>query len=177
MSILFLIIVVPILLGIVGLGGYGTKCSIYNESWDGLSNLRLALEGEGYTNITNGMSSLSLLNRVYEPGVLAIMGPATQYSTTDTISLITFLARGGSVIVADDYGTGAEIFEPLFNIMNTWDDIAAISDQAAGIIGVVSHQWNQLIFGYYYIAVHRFQTGLGCRYQEHGCIGVAKKSC
>ena len=85
-------------------------------NWDGLSSLRTALQSEGYTNITNGMSSLSLLNRVYEPGVLVVMGPATPYSMTDTISLITFLARGGSLLVADDYGTGAEIFEPLFDI-------------------------------------------------------------
>ncbi|MHA1199146.1 MAG: hypothetical protein ACTSQF_07335, partial [Candidatus Heimdallarchaeaceae archaeon] len=62
MSILFLIIVVPILLGIVGLGGAGMKFSIYNKNWDGLSSLRVALQSEGYTNITNGMSSLSLLN-------------------------------------------------------------------------------------------------------------------
>ena len=129
MTILFLIIVVPILLGIVGLGRAGMKFSIYNENWDGLSSLRVALQSEGYTNITNGMSSLSILNRVYEPGVLAIMGPATQYSTTDTISLITFLARGGSLVVADDYGTGAEIFEPLFNILNTWEEVSA----AAGL--------------------------------------------
>ncbi len=127
MSILFLIIVVPILLGVVGLGGAGMKFSIYNENWDGLSSLRVSLQSEGYTNITNGMSSLSILNRVYEPGVLAIMGPATQYSTTDTISLITFLARGGSLVVADDYGTGAEIFEPLFNILNTWEEVAEVA--------------------------------------------------
>ena len=107
------------------------KFSIYNDNWDGLSSLRVALQNEGYTNITNGMSSLSLLNRVYEPGVLAIMGPATQYSTTDTISLITFLARGGSLLVADDYGTGAEIFEPLFNLLNTWEEVSALAGMAS----------------------------------------------
>ncbi|MCK5140946.1 MAG: hypothetical protein KAQ70_02025, partial [Candidatus Heimdallarchaeota archaeon] len=41
MFILFMIIVVPILLGVVGLAGYGTKFSIYNEGWDGLSSLRV----------------------------------------------------------------------------------------------------------------------------------------
>ncbi|OLS33288.1 MAG: hypothetical protein HeimAB125_00100 [Candidatus Heimdallarchaeota archaeon AB_125] len=119
MSLLFLIVVVPIFLGLVGLGGFGTKFSIYSDSWDGLSSMRQVLENDGFTNITNGMSSLSLLNRVHDPGVFAIIGPATQYSMTDTISLITFLARGGSLLVADDYGTGGEIFEPLFNIINT----------------------------------------------------------
>ena len=133
MSILFLIVVVPILLGLVGLGGYGTKFSIYSESWDGLSSTKQVLENDGFTNITNGMSSLSLLNRIYDPGVFAIIGPATQYSTTDTISLITFLARGGSLLVADDFGTGAEIFEPLFNIINTWDQIAAMQQSIPSI--------------------------------------------
>ena len=91
MSILFLIIVVPILLGIVGLGRAGLKFSIYSDSWDGLSSLNEALQSEGYTNVTNGMSSLSILNRIYDPGVLVIMGPATQYSTTDTTVSYTHL--------------------------------------------------------------------------------------
>jgi hypothetical protein len=119
--------VVPIFLGIVGLGAYGTKFSIYNDSWDGLSSLRINLENAGYTNITNGMSSLAVLNRVYDPAVLAIIGPSASYGTIDTISLVTFLARGGSLLVADDYGSGAQIFEPLFNILNTWDEVSAIS--------------------------------------------------
>ncbi|MHA1667658.1 MAG: DUF4350 domain-containing protein [Candidatus Heimdallarchaeaceae archaeon] len=126
MTILFMIIVIPIFLGIVGLGGYGTKFSIYNESWDGLSELRIALENAGY-NVTNGMSSLSVLNRIYDPSVLVIVGPASNYDTIDTISLVTFLARGGSLVVADDFGTGAQIFEPFFNILTTWDELAAVA--------------------------------------------------
>ena len=122
-----MIIVVPIFLGIVGLGGYGTKFSIYNESWDGLSSLRLALESDGYTNITNGMSSLAVLNRMTEPAVVTIIGPAASYGQIDTISLATFLARGGSLIVADDFGSGAQIFKPLFDILNTWDEVSQLS--------------------------------------------------
>lgn len=122
-----MIIVVPIFLGIVGLGGYGTKFSIYSESWDGLSSLRLALESEGYTNITNGMSSLAVLNRMTEPAVVTIIGPAASYGQIDTISVATFLARGGSLIVADDYGSGAQIFQPLFDILNTWDEVSQLS--------------------------------------------------
>ena len=127
MFILFMIIVVPIFLGIVGLGGYGTKFSIYSDSWDGLSSLRLGLEAEGYTNITNGMSSLAVLNRMTEPAVVTIIGPAASYSQIDTISVATFLARGGSLIVADDYGSGAQIFQPLFDILNTWDEVSQLS--------------------------------------------------
>jgi hypothetical protein len=127
MFILFMIIVVPILLGIVGIGGSGTKFSIYNENWDGLSSLRLALESDGYTNITNGMSSLAVLNRMIEPAVVTVIGPAARYGQIDTISLATFLARGGSLIVADDYGSGAQIFQPLFDILNTWDEVSQLS--------------------------------------------------
>ena len=120
---------IPIFLGIVGVGAAGTKFSIYSKDnqWDGLSSLRKALEVEGYTNITNGMSSLAILNRIYEPAVIAIIGPSASYGTIDTISLVTFLARGGSLLVADDFGSGAQIFEPLFNILNTWDEVSAIS--------------------------------------------------
>lgn len=126
MTILFLLVVIPIFLGIVGIGGFGTKFSIYNENWDGLSELRINLQNAGY-NVTNGMSSLSILNRIYDPAVLAIIGPASNYNTLDTISLVTFLARGGSLVVADDYGTGAQIFEPFFNILTTWDELAAVT--------------------------------------------------
>ena len=127
MFILFIIIVVPILLGLVGLAGYGTKFSIYNEGWDGLTSLRANLESEGY-NITNGMSSLAVLNRITDPGIVAIIGPAANYGTIDTISLVTFLAKGGSLVIADDYGTGAQIFEPFFSLLNSWDDIADLSN-------------------------------------------------
>ncbi|MCK4896479.1 MAG: DUF4350 domain-containing protein, partial [Candidatus Heimdallarchaeota archaeon] len=127
MFILFMIIVVPILLGVVGLAGYGTKFSIYNEGWDGLSSLRVNLENEGY-NITNGMSSLAVLNRYPDPGIVAVIGPAANYDTIDTISLVTFLAKGGSLVIADDYGTGAQIFDPLFSLLNAWDDVAEISN-------------------------------------------------
>ena len=126
MFLLFMIFVIPIFLGMVGLGGYGTKFSIYNESWDGLSNLRVNLENQGY-NVTNGMSSLSVLNRYHDPAIVALIGPASSYSQIDTISLIMFLARGGSLLVADDYGTGMQIFEPFFSILNTWDEIAQVS--------------------------------------------------
>ncbi len=129
MFILFMIIVVPILLGIVGLAGYGTKFSIYNEGWDGLSSLRVNLENEGY-NITNGMSSLAVLNRYPDPGIIAVIGPAANYDTIDTISLVTFLAKGGSLVIADDFGTGAQIFDPFFSLLNAWDEIARLSDGA-----------------------------------------------
>ncbi|MBY9001188.1 MAG: hypothetical protein KGD64_09760, partial [Candidatus Heimdallarchaeota archaeon] len=83
MSILFMIIVVPIFLGIVGIAGSGTKFSIYNERWDGLSSLRVNLENEGY-NISNGMSSLAVLNRYPDPAIVAVIGPAANYGTIDT---------------------------------------------------------------------------------------------
>ncbi|MBY9000971.1 MAG: hypothetical protein KGD64_08665, partial [Candidatus Heimdallarchaeota archaeon] len=47
-----------------------------------------------------------------------------------TISLVTFLVKGGSLVIADDFGTGAQIFDPLFSILNAWDQVAAISNGA-----------------------------------------------
>jgi len=124
--------VVPILLSIVGLGGYGTKFSIYNTSWDGLSELRKALETElndnsqPKYNITNGMSSLNILNRFYEPAVVTIIGPATVYQRDEVMSLIFFLARGGSLIIADDFGTGGQIFDVLFDILRSISEFGTI---------------------------------------------------
>lgn len=150
-----MIIVVPIFLGMVGLGSFGTKFSIYNEGWDGLSSVRLYLEqettayGQKY-EILNGMSSLNILNRFNRSAVVTVIGPATKYSQADTISMIAFLARGGSLIIADDYGTGSEIFEPLFNLLETWDDVASVSGGSitslSELFGNATQEGGDLIF-------------------------------
>ncbi|MHA1400529.1 MAG: hypothetical protein ACTSQE_09280 [Candidatus Heimdallarchaeaceae archaeon] len=124
--ILFLVIIVPIFIGLVGLGGYGIKFSIYNTGWDGLSTVYDTLKAEDRFEITNGMSSLTILNRLNKSGVLVIIGPTTSYNFAETISLITFLVRGGSLIVADDFGSGNEIFEPLWNIIQTYDSLVEL---------------------------------------------------
>lgn len=130
MWLLFIIIVLPIFLGIIGLGGYGAKFSIYNTSWDGLSELRIALELEQGTgggpkyNISNGMSSLTILNRFYEPAVVTIIGPTAPYGQDEVLSLVFFLARGGSLVLADDFGTGGQIFKVLFDFLNSWSELA-----------------------------------------------------
>ena len=142
---LFIIIVLPIFLGIVGLGGYGAKFSIYNTSWDGLSELRIALEleqgpgGGPKYNITNGMSSLTILNRFYEPAVVTIVGPTAPYGRDEVFSLIFFLARGGSLILADDFGTGGQIFKVLFDMLNSWNELAQSSKNLPSL--------NDLFFG------------------------------
>ena len=150
-----MVIVVPIFLGMVGLGSIGTKFSIYNEGWDGLSSVRLFLEQETTAygpkyEILNGMSSLNILNRFNRSAVVTVIGPATKYSQADTISIIAFLARGGSLIIADDYGTGSEIFEPLFNLLETWDDVASVSGgtitSLSELFGNATQEGGDLIF-------------------------------
>lgn len=117
----------------MGLGGSEIKYSIYSESWDGLSRVKAALESEGGNatqkyNISSGMSSLNILNRFYEPAVVTVIAPSVDYTFSEFVSVIAFLARGGSLIVVDDFGTGNQIFDPIFNALENWDNVASASN-------------------------------------------------
>ncbi|MHA1414788.1 MAG: DUF4350 domain-containing protein [Candidatus Heimdallarchaeaceae archaeon] len=126
MTLLFLIVIVPLFIGLVGLGGRSVKFSIYNTGWDGLSTVYNTLQAENKYEISNGMSSLTILNRLNSSGVLVVIGPTTSYNFAETISLVTFLVRGGSLIVADDFGSGNKIFEPLWNVIATYDSLVSL---------------------------------------------------
>ncbi len=116
-------------MGIINIGGGAIKYSIYNTSWDGLSQAREMLEtyqtdsGQRF-NINNSMSSLHVLNRFYEPAIVASIGPIVPYTQDETISLLAFLAKGGSLVIADDFGSGNDILALVFNILEQWSEFA-----------------------------------------------------
>ncbi len=136
--ILSLILLVPIFIGLVGLGNNGVKFSIYNTGWDGLSVVADDLRGGNAYEVNNTMSGLTVLNRLNNTGILVIIGPTTKFDFSETISLFTFLVRGGGLIVADDFGTGNDIFAPIWNIIRSYDSLVQL--------GVVP-SLTELIFG------------------------------
>ena len=131
--LLFIFGVAPILLSVVPNVQYNEAFSIYNTGYDGLSEVRTALEGTGNYNITTTVSNLNALNRFNGSGVLVIVGPTASFDQTEFISLLLFLLRGGSLIIADDFGTGNQILAPLFDAFNGYDSFAKNAQNITGI--------------------------------------------
>lgn len=118
--LLVLFAVAPIILATIPNSESNQTYSIYNNGYDGFSiirgDLEAQLEGSGnkYQPV-NIISNLNVLNRFNGSGALVIAGPAGNFDLTETISVILYLLRGGSVIIADDFGTGNQILDPIFN--------------------------------------------------------------
>ncbi|MCG3253228.1 MAG: hypothetical protein KAX09_05220 [Candidatus Heimdallarchaeota archaeon] len=111
LSIIFIIFCLPIVLSVTRIGQEGTRqFSIYNEYWDGTSTLRENLESEGFEfhPVVSTLNSLTRLDG-NEMGVLAIIGPTIFFDPTETAALAYFIMRGGSVIIADDFGRANDI--------------------------------------------------------------------
>jgi len=84
LSIIFIIFCLPIILSVTRIGQEGTRqFSIYNEYWDGTSDLRENLEGEGFEfhPVVSTLNSLTRLDGD-ELGVLAIIGPTIFFDPT-----------------------------------------------------------------------------------------------
>ncbi len=106
--------------------------SIYNTGYDGLSIVRNDLESitnsrgtAGLYNTTSLISNLNALNRFNGSGALVIVGPAANFDATETFSVLLYLLRGGSLIIADDFGTGNQILEPIFDLFENLDEVCA----------------------------------------------------
>ncbi len=152
-ALVFLFAIAPILLAAIPSAATNETFSIYNTGYDGLSIVRNDLEA--VTNaqgtapkyeVTNLISNLNALNRFNGSGVLVIVGPAADFEVTETMSVLLYLLRGGSMIIADDFGTGNQILEPLFNLFDNLDklcqqslnnsiQIPCLSDILSGEVG------------------------------------------
>ncbi len=132
--LLFIFGVAPILLSAIPNVQYNEEYSIYNTGFNGLSNVREALENEGDRyNITTSVSNLNALNRFKGSGVLVVVGPTATFDQSEFISLLLFLLRGGSLIIADDFGTGNQILAPLFDAFENYDDFAKNAGNITGM--------------------------------------------
>jgi hypothetical protein len=132
--LLVLFAVAPVLLAALPNAESNQTFSVYNEGWDGLSVVKNQIEGilDGSNQkyeVTNIISNLNVLNRFNGSGVLFIIGPAARFDVTETISLILYILKGGSVVIADDYGSGNEILDPIFSAFENIDKFAESSEE------------------------------------------------
>ncbi len=137
-TIVVVLALAPIGLSLLPFGtAYGTF-SIYNTDYDGLSVFRNELISQ--TSITGGLqydietlstiSSLNALNRFNGSGVLFIIGPSSRFDTSETMSIIFYMLRGGSVVVVDDYGSGNDVLDPIFDALDNLDStLEKLNDQ------------------------------------------------
>lgn len=106
----------PLLAGVSGIGLGTSPYSSYNKGKDGLSELKEYLEEEGYESETL-LSSLKTLSRINKTGVLIIAGPTTSFGFQEVLTLLLdFVFKGGSVLLADDFGKANTLLETLWDL-------------------------------------------------------------
>ncbi|MHA1918036.1 MAG: DUF4350 domain-containing protein [Candidatus Ranarchaeia archaeon] len=111
--LVFSIAWLPLLLPLIGTTNAQTiDFSTYNQNWNGCSDLRESVDNMGYTT-KSLVSSISTTNKQVDPGVLVIIGPSIGYSLFDITALIGYVLAGGSVLIADDFGSANQLFDPL----------------------------------------------------------------
>jgi hypothetical protein len=88
---------------------YPQDFGIYNEDWNGLSGFREQTEAQGYETYSI-QSSMSVITRYEGDAVLVIMGPVRDFSVDAVLVVFDHLMAGGSILIADDFGTANNSF-------------------------------------------------------------------
>ncbi len=88
---------------------YEHDFSIYNTEWNGMSQFRTQIEGNGYTPLAI-QASMSVVTRYNGSAVLMIIGPVRDFTVDATLTIFQHLMAGGSIVIADDFGTANRSF-------------------------------------------------------------------
>jgi hypothetical protein len=133
-ALMFILGVMPILMALSPFGVSYGRFSPYNSDYDGLSVVYNELSNSFHTSgayagapkyaINTSISSMNILNRLNTSGVTLIMGPASEFDFSETLSMLFYLFGGGSLIIVDDFGTGNDILDPIFDMMENWDKLS-----------------------------------------------------
>jgi hypothetical protein len=136
--VLFFAFCLPIILSITRIESEETRqFSIYNTGWDGTSLLREDLENSGF-EVTPIVSTLNTLTRTNEMGVLVINGPSIFFDPSEVIALSYFIMRGGSVLLADDFGSANNILSMINTFITPF--LGEINTQGFPIRGIKINQ-------------------------------------
>ncbi len=141
--VVFIIFCLPIILSVTRIGQEGSRqFSIYNEGWDGTSTLRTQLESEGF-EFQPIVSTLNTLTRLETVGTVAIIGPTRFFDPTETAALAYFILRGGSVLIADDFGRANDILGIVNMVLGTFVDsinLSAVGFSSSPLAGIKINQ-------------------------------------
>ncbi|MGY5876516.1 MAG: DUF4350 domain-containing protein [Candidatus Thorarchaeota archaeon] len=97
---------------------YNYDFSIYNTNWNGTSNFRIDIEEAGY-EVTAIETSMSIVYRYNGSAILTIMGPVRDFTFDAVLTIYDHLRMGGSVLIADDFGTANSSFFWLNQMLTT----------------------------------------------------------
>ena len=103
--IIFIFYFIPILSPIIDRGENTQHFSVYNDRWNGCSELKDIIETEGYEVMTV-QSSLSAIERLDKSVLLILMGPNQFYDPIFEVPFfINFLNGSNSLLIAHDHGS------------------------------------------------------------------------
>ena len=104
--LVFIFVFIPLLAPLIDQGKNDQNFSIYNESWNGASDLRQYLVEEGY-DVGNIQSSLSATERLDKRVLLVLLGPNAFYNPIYEIPyFVNFFKEGtNSLLLAHDHGS------------------------------------------------------------------------
>ncbi len=148
--IVFILLSLPFLLALVLPNEVAsTPFSIYNEDWNGLSELKKMFEDYG-AQIKTIIGSTNALNRLNETlyntdpngSTLIIIGPTLHYDPSESIAILLFIMRGGRVLIADDFGTGNDILSFFSMILGAMSQIPM---EGFGSVDMFGFQSSQLL--------------------------------
>ena len=103
--IIFIFAFIPILSPIIDQGKNTQHFSVYNDRWNGCSELKQIIEGEGYEVMTV-QSSLSATERLDKSILLILMGPNQFYDPIFEVPyFINFFNGTNSLFICHDHGS------------------------------------------------------------------------
>ena len=104
------------------------QLSAYDDDWNDISNFREALENEPETsyNVSAILSNPAVLDEVSNPSstLLVIAGTESPYTTLELEILVSFMEKGGSILVFGDFdysNTIADLFAIEYVKHKLWD--------------------------------------------------------
>jgi len=112
--VIFIFSFIPLMAPIIDQGENDHNFSVYNDEWNGSSDLKAMLEDEGY-DCYNIQSSLSTTDRVDRPILLILLGTNQYYNPINEIPyFIKFFEEGNSLLLAHDHGSTDKLLLEIF---------------------------------------------------------------
>ena len=108
---------------------YNYDFSIYNDQYNGLSQFSSSITDTG-REVLSIQASMSVASRYNGSAVIAIMGPVRDFSLDAAIVIFTHLLAGGSVLIADDFGSA----NASLGILNTFLGGMTVDNNSAGLL-------------------------------------------